>query len=108
MGEDEEIEECVEEEDEEPVELTPAQSTFTDEKPETLYMAPTPSQVGADGRLLSLPIRCELNMICSADTVQVATGTAAATMMPRFGGRRVRWQHLFYHLQELPSVSSPC
>ena len=60
LGEDEETdEECVEEEDEEPVELTPAQRTFTDEKPETLYMAPTPSQVGADGRLLSLPIRCE-------------------------------------------------
>ena len=40
------------------MELTPAQRTFTDEKPVKLYMNPTPSQVDADGKLLSLPIRC--------------------------------------------------
>ena len=41
-------------------------------------------------------------------SAQVVTSTAAAITTPRFGGRLVRWQHLFCHHRELPSVSSPC
>ena len=42
----------------EPMELTAAQRTFTPDKPEKLYINPKPSQVGSDGRILSLPLRC--------------------------------------------------
>lgn len=52
-------EEEAEDEAMEPMELTSAQRTFTDMKPEKLLMYPTPSQVGMDGRIRSLLQRCE-------------------------------------------------
>lgn len=59
-GEEEpEPEEVPQPEPKEPVELTPAQKTFTPLCPIVLYMNPTPAQVDADGKPLSLPIRAK-------------------------------------------------
>ena len=68
----------VEEEEEEvvvePAELTAAQRTFTPDKPEKLYINPKPSQVGADGRILSLPLLCadlNLHLVCLLHKIRI-------------------------------------